>query len=165
MNFEVVNEPWNTYTLDDGSVMRCRIILFNIQKGYPNDKEGLFPFGMIDKKYVIPRHVPYEFYSDPSPSPTPLPPIMYKEHLDEEVRFSTLSEEWNEYYVEDPDNVSISVIRIKLTPTVFYRFKWYDRIGRPYYNAKLAMLVNMKLTNGNNLQKQMPSNFPNTFPL
>lgn len=54
----------------------------------------------------------------------------------EEVRYTTLAEEWNEYVTEDGDR-----IRIKSTVVRIYRTQLKDKKGEPIYNVETSMIV------------------------
>ncbi len=138
IDFEVLREPWNKYSLTDGSYIKSRYILTKVKKVEPfGEIKG--KVGVEGRTVTVPYNVPLTLKGVPNMKKYSSNEL--KEAIDEEIRYSTISEEWNEYIVDDGTR-----IRIKDTVTNITRIKLKDRNGDPIYIVSHSTLVQVKPT-------------------
>ena len=132
LRFEVIREPWNEYELPDGSILRVRHVLLRIFR--LEDREGNISWETDVQSIVVLSHVPEESKGPPSS-------IVYSREqlisqiVERDVDYETLSEEWNEYILEDGTKV-----RIKFTVARISKTDKFDRRGEPIYIVEHAMI-------------------------
>ena len=130
LDFEIVKEDWNKYTIHDGSKLKTRLVLESVS--YLTDEKR------YDTKF---RHFTV-FLCDPSlqgaPSQTKYTKEDILENIDvENCRYDTISYEPNEYLLDDNTRMLIHT-----NITTILRTKLFDNKGDRQYHAK----VDAKLT-------------------
>ena len=56
MSFTVKDEPWVDYTLEDGSLVRVRLVVTNIVRSNEMEMDGGDPLVLIKSKTVVAYH-------------------------------------------------------------------------------------------------------------
>ena len=133
-DFEVVREPWNKYELMDGSIIKSKFVLKKIDS-YVDNNKGKFN---IDGENIV------VVYADPSLKGSPdkriYPPAELKKSVvKDDMRYSILFEEWNEYLMDDATR-----IRLKTTVTKVSRTDKHDKSGDPIYLVDNNAMMNIK---------------------
>ncbi len=136
--FDVVKEYWNKYRIEDGTILRFKTVLVIVR----TPKGVLFtqgaPAQMLthDVAGVIPAP---ELYGTPD---------THIYHLDElersvakpDLKFDTISEDWNEYYFSGTDltmSLKPAIISIDLTSK-------FNNGGEPIYFVRAQPLVKVR---------------------
>lgn len=136
IDFDVVKEPWNKYELNDGTIIKTRIVLKKLVKEMLDKKQGKFG---IDAQPVTVVLTSSE--QNGPPDPKPHPPEELRQSIEkDDLRYTTLAEEWNEYIVDDGSRV-----RIKSTVMQISKTTKFDRNGDPIYLVDTNNLVEVKL--------------------
>lgn len=129
LDFKVVKEYWDSYELNDGTILKSRVILTGVKKSVSSpSKEYEFDFQSI-QSFI---------FSDKSRGP-PHNKMFTKEELEssykKEISFSTLSEKWNEYLINDDTKV-----KLKSTVSDITKSDLFLQSGEPIYNVKIRVL-------------------------
>lgn len=134
IDFEIRKEPWNKYQLSDNSILKTRTILKKIERVMEGEKVSF----SIDAQTLT------VVYADPSLKGIPNPNPINKEDLIKEVdiqdmRYDTLAQEFNEYYLDDGTK-----IKIYTNVTNVSRTKLKDAKGDPVYHVASANSIEIK---------------------
>ena len=132
LRFDVIREPWNEYELPDGSILRVKHVLLRIFR--IEEPEGRISWETDVRSNVVLSHVP-EGSKGPPSSVTYSHEQLRSQIVEHDVDYKTLSEEWNEYVLEDGTK-----IRIKFTVTRISKTDKFDRRGEPIYVVEHAMI-------------------------
>jgi len=132
LQFEAIDEPWNIYKLEDGSVLRVRIILSGLLK----EDDNVFSLQTTRAFNVIPN---------PKYMGVSSPPLKSNEKLEDYIEADDLkvlekTDNWNEYEVPS-ENIKLSV-RGELVSVS--RTSRHDDRGIPIYIANVQLLVKPK---------------------
>lgn len=132
LQFETIDEPWNTYKLEDGSILRIRIIL----SGLLREDGDVFSIQTTNVFNVVPN-VEYVGVSSP--------PLKSNEKLEDYIEADDLkilekTDKWNEYNIPS-ENITLSV-RGELVSAS--RTSRHDDRGIPIYTANVQLLVKPK---------------------
>lgn len=130
LDFEIYREPWNKYSLKDGSSIKARIILHKVLL-----KETLRPDGTVEKKGYgveaqtlnVPYNVPDTLKGAPSDQ-TRTPAELEAAIVQDDIPYDTIAQEWNEYIVEDGTKIKLQLTMVKVARTSFF-----DKYGNPIY--------------------------------
>lgn len=133
IEFDVLREPWNKYSLEDGSYIRSKYILTKFRSSTP-DTEGRVSISFDGRPIVVAYNIPESLKGEPASSPHSHQAIL--DARNEELRYSVISEEWNEYIAEDG-----SKIRIKDSITRVFTTNLFDATGDPVYSIEHGTLV------------------------
>jgi len=132
LDFDVVREPWNKYELEGGPLLRAKYVLMGVKKRIEPD--GRISYGIKGQNVISVSHVPDELKGPPSKkrySPEELEASIVKE----DIRYSTLREEWNEYVAEDGARIRIKFTVVKVSMT-----NKTDSEGDPIYLIRSSSL-------------------------
>jgi len=134
LDFETIREPWNKYSLMDGSNLKLRFVLLKVKRTVAENKVS----------YTIKSQTLIEAYNVPNnlrgpKAKAPVPPSELKSAKKQEVGFSTIFEEWCEYMVEDGAR-----IRAKCSLMEVYRTDKANMEGEPIYLTHHSTTVNIK---------------------
>jgi hypothetical protein len=137
IDFDVVKEDWNIYKFADGGILKVRLILGKIFKTgrYNPAGEPIYSFGIQTLAAIT---TPAEMKGSPT---TPPPSIEELEKsATEEVDFTSIKEEWNQYRINDG-----STVQIKLSVTKVLKTNKFDQLGYPYYLNKSETLTRINV--------------------
>ena len=136
LDFKVIKEYWDSYLLSDDTKLKSRVVLTGVKKSKTNpSKEYEFNFQSI-QSFI---------FSDKATGP-PHKKMYTKEDMEssynKEIAFSTTSEKWNEYLLDDNTRV-----RLKNTVAGITKSDLYLQDGDPIYNVKIRVLSKIKRQN------------------
>jgi len=134
LDFEIIREPWNKYSLTDGSNLKIRYILQKVKRTVVENKVS---YGLKSQALVEAYNVPANLRGPRAKGP--VPPNVLKSAKKQEVAFSTLFEEWCEYMVEDGTR-----IRAKCSLVEVHRSDKANVDGEPIYLTHHSTTVSIK---------------------
>jgi hypothetical protein len=136
LDFKVIKEYWDSYLLSDDTKLKSRVVLTGVKKSTVNpSKEYEFNFQSIQSfifsdKATGQQHT--KLYSKEE----------VESSYNKEIVFSTTSEKWNEYLLDDDTRV-----RLKNTIAGVTKSDLYLQNGDPIYNVKIRVLSKVKRPN------------------
>lgn len=129
VDFQTLKEAWSEYTLEDGTIIRTRAILFKVKKedgGYSfNEKSFAASFspetsrGPVGSSKIAPNEVE----------------DIIKSIKKEDVDILITKEYWNEYELSTGDKISSKAVLVSASLT-----DRYDDVGDPIYAVQLQIL-------------------------
>jgi len=136
LNFEIVQEAWNTYTLEDNAKLRARAIVSRFFSAPSPTDPPMESFGGDTSviSVVLPSK-DYEFYGEPDLSAHSKNEIDSDEKT--EVEFSNSSEEWNVYKIEDGTKIKVKLVIASIRRCKNLR----DKDGIPIYSLDTSVIV------------------------
>ncbi len=136
IDFDVVREPWQKYELRDNTKVKTKLAITKI---YKKLNENGKPNYTIDGQNLTALLAPPE--SRGTPDTNSYTPQQYEQSvIQDDVKYSTLSEEWHEYIVDDGTR-----LRIKTTVTRIRKTSKFDKDGEPVYLVDTSALINTRL--------------------
>jgi hypothetical protein len=137
LDYEVIREPWNRYELDGGTHLKLRYILTKLTKkievGAPNPG-----YNVKGQNLTEIYRVPLDEKGPPADRDY-TPQELEESVVDDDVKFSTLNEDWNEYFAEDGTR-----IRLKIMPVSIKKSNKCNREGDPIYNIQITLVPQIK---------------------
>ena len=134
IDFEIIKEPWNKYQIMDNSILKTRSILKKVQRIMKDDKPS---FNMDIQTLVV-------IYADSKLKGTPNPkPISNEEMIKamdkSDMRYDTISQEFNEYLLDEGTKLKIftNVTRVSRTSLK-------DKKGDPIYQVQTKNNIEIK---------------------
>lgn len=132
VKFEVLEEPWNDYRLEDGSTLRVKVVLKNVIK----ETETSFFFQVANVLAVVPN---------PDYIGLPSPQLKEGENIRsfveaEDLKILSNTDLWNEYKLPS-ENITL---KIKGVVVEVSRTKRHDRKGLPIYLGNVQVLSKPK---------------------
>jgi hypothetical protein len=127
IDFQEISEPWNLYALEDGSVVKFRLVLVKV-----------IPIsGATTKTYAVnsANVVGVLAPKDLKGTPGVLGASQYQVE-NKDISFETIEEKWNEYRLEDGN-----ILKIKPAITGIDKTKNYDSNGEPIYIVHSQVLI------------------------
>jgi hypothetical protein len=136
LDFKVIKEYWDSYLLSDDTKLKSRVILTGVSKSTVNpSKEYEFNFQSIQSFIFSDKATGQQHRK-----------LYTKEEVEssynKEIVFSTTSEKWNEYLLDDDTRV-----RLKNTIAGVTKSDLYLQNGDPIYNVKIRVLSKVKRPN------------------
>ena len=136
LDFDVVREPWNKYELSDGSILKVKYVLLKVRKTIEPD--GRTNYEVKGQNIIVVSNIPDHLRGRPSEE-SYSPRELEASIVEEDMRYNTLSEEWNEYVAEDGAR-----IRIKMTVVKVSRTNRMNREGEPIYLVQSSTLAQIR---------------------
>jgi len=133
LDFQVSEEDWSKYKVEDNTVISFRI---NVAKIFRSKKTGEtgYPIFGIAAKNLVSAIVPEELKGEPSGEPLKLP-----EDLDKELDFEPIDVKWQKYLTKE------YVITLKPNVLKIFRTKKYNDRREPiYYISSGQPIFNVK---------------------
>ena len=141
LDFEVRQEVWNIYELEDGSTVRLRTILVKVLKtrkpppGVPLGSKGM---GLnLSLQNLLAVKSPLRLRGEPTK------PISQRAMLKlpkTEVKFNPFFEDWNIYLLKDGTE-----LRVKVNVSSIERVEGkFDKFGNPMYNVQSVPAITAK---------------------
>ncbi len=136
VDFEVENEPWNVYAVEDGAIVRMKSVLIKVVRLLkPIDPS--IPFGAETQNIAAVR-VPlgYKYLGTQSDR------IYSQEELNKapsiDMKYEVLKEDWNLYRLQDDSQLKVKTVvaRIRRITNLF------DKHGIPMYLVDSSSVVN-----------------------
>ena len=136
LDFKVIKEFWDSYLLSDDTKLKSRVVLTGVKKSTVNpSKEYEFNFQSI-QSFIFSDKATGQQHKK----------LYTKEEMEssynKEIAFSTTSEKWNEYLLDDNTRV-----RLKNTIAGTSKSDLYLQNGDPIYNVKIRVLSKVKRPN------------------
>jgi hypothetical protein len=127
LEYEVIEEPWNVYKLEDDSTIRVKIVVSGILKD--------------DKGLVIQAREVYSVIPNPEYMGVPSPPLKPKEKMDEYLEAEDLkiiekTDYWNKYSIPS-EKLTVSV---RGEVVLVSRTSRHDEKGIPVYMVNVQLL-------------------------
>lgn len=134
LGFEIIKEPWNKYQISDNSVLRTRTILKKVERKIEGEK---ISFSMDAQTLTV-------VDADDTLKGPPSKKINTKEELmksieKEDMRYDTLSQEFNEYQLDDGTKIKIFTHVSKISRT-----NLKDAKGDPIYSVASSSTIEIK---------------------
>ena len=136
LDFKVIKEYWDSYLLSDDTKLKSRVVLTGVKKSTVNpSKEYEFNFQSI-QSFIFSDKATGQQHKK----------LYTKDEVEssynKEIVFSTTSEKWNEYLLDDDTRV-----RLKNTIAGITKSDLYLQNGDPIYNVKIRVLSKVKRPN------------------
>jgi hypothetical protein len=133
VDFEIANEEWNLYEIEDGTRLRARIVLKTVIKF----EEGRYQFGVEQITGIA--FVPEKLRGPPSTQRYSAQELAKNIEI-EDLRFKILKDNWNVYRLSDGLTVSI-----KCELTQINKTKLFNEFGEPIYTVNITPLFKVKM--------------------
>jgi hypothetical protein len=133
LDFDVIKEPWNKYEIADGAVIKTKIVVTRIRKQQGGEGKVNYNF---DMQNVI---VALTDETGQADSKTYSPQELQAAIVKDDLRYTTISEEWNEYVVDDGAR-----LRLKSTVTRVGKTSLFDKFGTPQYWIELNNIAQVR---------------------
>lgn len=134
IDFEIIKEPWNKYQLADNSILKTRAVLKKVERVTDGDK---ISFNM-DAQTLTVIYAESELMGTPNPRP-----ISKKEMIQSidkpDMRYDTLSQEFNEYLLDDGTKIKIFTNVTSVSRTSLKNSK-----GEPVYQVQTKNNIEIK---------------------
>ena len=135
LDFDVVKEHWNKYQLADNCLLKIKIVMTNVVKEPTKSKDDKQNYTFDAQNITV--ALTSERGSPDSRNYSP------KELLDsvvkDDMRFTTVAQDWNEYVVDDGARIRIQPILLKVSKTSKFNGK-----GVPIYTTDINLNVQIK---------------------
>ncbi|MDO9565121.1 MAG: hypothetical protein Q7J15_00025 [Candidatus Desulfaltia sp.] len=128
VDFDTVGEPWNLYKLEDGSLIKFKLVLVKVMPN-KNDPKNY----SLNTANVVGVQSPRELRGAPTSPPTKGP---YNDFEKKDLTPEIIKESWNEYRLKDG-----TVLKIKPAITAINKTKSFDSHGEPIYVVHSQVLV------------------------
>lgn len=129
IDFEILKEFWNKYELNDGTQIKTRAILTEVRKT-PRGSGFEYNFGFQGLQTIFPSQ-----QSRGTPSMGNLTKERIRDSIWTDIRYNTMSEEWNEYVTDDR-----ATVKLKSTVTQIKKSSLFKPNGDPIYDIRLSIL-------------------------
>lgn len=153
VNFKIKKEGWNLYEIEDGTLLRARVLLTGVliedkleeivkqleQKQKPK-------FGLnFRSRHIFVVESPPELRGKPNPK-TYTPAELNSHIINEDMDFETLKEVWNTYELENG-----ITLKTRLSAVTVNKTSKFESAGMPIYTVNLN--IDFKVDFPENLQK------------
>lgn len=132
-DFDVVREPWNKYELQDGTVIKTKTVVTRIAVKKIDDKQAQVTYDMQGLTAVLTDE------QGPASNKVYTQEEVQKAIVKDDVRYTTMSEEWNEYVTDDGTR-----LRLKSTVSRIAKTSLFDKNGSPIYWVEQNQLAQVK---------------------
>ena len=133
LDFDVVREPWNTYELVDGVKVKIKVIITKIRKIQTDEKTSNYNFDVQQLAVALSEE------RGPPDTKIYTPQDLQEATVKNDIRYTTVSEEWNEYVSDDGAR-----LRIKATLSRVSKTSKFDRNGEPIYFTETGILTQVR---------------------
>jgi len=130
IDFDIIQEPWNSYELEEGILLKIRFILKKVIKEGTN-----YDYTLGSQNLTTVTHVPGKL-KGPKTNQQFSPEELESNIINENVSFNVLREGWNKYIIEDGTR-----IRIKISLTKVSKTAKFDKDGNPIYIVNTSTKV------------------------
>ena len=140
VDFEPLREPWNKYSLRDGSSIKARLILRRVILKETRKLDGSIGeknYGIDTQTITVAYNVPEELKGQPSELLLP-PPELQAGIVENDIHYDTLAQEWNEYIADDGTKIKLQLTVVKVSRT-----KFTDKFGNPVYFIESSTTINI----------------------
>lgn len=136
VKFDVTKEVWNVYRLNDGTVLRTKLVLIKIVR-------GLDAKGVVGYNFNSQNHIAAFTSSDKKGTPSTMrySPQELQSSIVEDMDFQVENEDWNIYELEDGTRIDIKLILTRVAKT-----DKCDPAGSPIYLTQTQTVIKPKLS-------------------
>ena len=124
IDFKIRTEPWNSYKLKDGTILKTRVVMVTAKKSIP--QTGTKNYG-ADFKSLRGYIIPPKNFSEPSSVAYSEEDYKSPDNLID-INFTTISEKLSEYELDDG-----TLIKAKLDVKAIKKSKLHLQDGSPFY--------------------------------
>ena len=138
LDFDVIKEIWNKYDLVDHTLLKVKIVLTMVVKAQnpsPNAPGGTQGYN-VDAQTIIVAITNECGQPDTRMHTAAEINAAITKH---DMRFDTLTQDWNEYVVDDGTRIKIQPVLMSVSKTSLFNNK-----GMPMYVTSINMNVQMK---------------------
>jgi hypothetical protein len=137
LEYRIVSEHWNIYTVDEGVVIRARTFLVKLLKGEaPDGKPTYSPTSAV----VVDVRAPLKKKKTPAPDRPPNTDEIEAAKKTEVSIGSAPDEPWNEYQFDDGSKTYN--LRIRLVVSGIQRVEGvFDQFGDPIYQVSHSTVI------------------------
>jgi hypothetical protein len=122
-DFTIVNEDWSRYLVEDGTLIRVRIVVAKILRTAESDPMG-YPNFSITSSNLVSAIVPPRLKSEPSKVAWNA-----KKDLGKEMKFEPMQENWQEYHTTEGFKILVKPVVTKVIG-----YMKYNIFGEPIYS-------------------------------
>jgi hypothetical protein len=146
IDFDVIREPWNRYSIREGTTLQVRFILLRLRKVERLNLDGsVVTSNVQETKYDIQgqtlnvlSNIPEKLKGTPDMN-TYTPQELQNAIVADDLGVDTIAEEWNDYVADDG-----AKIRVKCSVISVSRTSKYDKDGEPIYIVSSSQQVAVK---------------------
>lgn len=129
-----MREPWNKYELADGAIVKIKVVVTKVRKKQVDEKSGEYGFGSQTIAVVLSDE------KGPPETRAYSPQELQEAVIKEDIRYTTISEEWNEYVLDDGARLRLKVTLVRVSKT-----SKYDKDGEPVYLTETSVMAQLKV--------------------
>jgi len=139
MDFDVVREEWNRYQLSDNCLLKIKVVMTKVAKaeGQSKSDKQNYTFDVQNITVALTNE------RGPPDSHNYSPAEIGRSIVKDDMRFTTVAQDWNEYVVDDGARIRIQPILLKVSKT-----SKFDGKGVPLYATDLNLNVQIKPPGG-----------------
>ncbi|HEX9320249.1 MAG TPA: hypothetical protein VF884_15045 [Nitrososphaeraceae archaeon] len=135
LDFDVIKEPWNKYQLiSDDAILKTKLVITRIRKKVLGDNKGEYGFDMQPIVVVLSDEI------GAPDSKNYTAQEIQAAIVKDDLRYDTVTEEWNEYVIDDG-----SRLRIKSTVTRVAKTSLFDNMGTRQYYVEFNNIAQVKM--------------------
>jgi len=147
VNFRIAKEDWSLYRIEDGSILRARVLLAGVlSDGNLEDIEKQIVAGQKPKlgltfrsRNLFEIEPPPELRGTPDSKMYPIEELK-KSIVDEEMDFETMKETWNLYELENG-----VILKMRISPVAISKTSKFESAGMPIYTVDSSMDVKAEM--------------------
>lgn len=121
LDFTVVREDWSRYDLADNAILKVKIVLKKVRKTQQG-QQASYSIDLQPISVVLTNE-----HGTPDTS-VHSPQELKASITQDDIRFTTVSQDWNEYVVDDGTRIKIQPIVMRVSKT-----SKFDKFGDPIY--------------------------------
>src|SRR5208283_316382 len=141
LDFDVIREIWNRYELSDNSILKVKLVLVGVKKRGAKQAAGQ-PSEAAKSDFDLNIQQVTAVLSNETGAPDTRnysPQELQAAIIKDDIRFTTITQDWNEYVVDDGTRIKIQPIIMRVAKTS----KFNDR-GEPVYWTEVNLTVQVK---------------------
>jgi hypothetical protein len=139
LDFDVLKEIWNKYELQDHAVLKVKIVLTMVVKAEtqtaPSGSPPLQPYN-VDFQSII---IVLTNERGPPDTRTYSQAELNSAITKSDIRFTTITQDWNEYVVDDGARIKVQPVLLGVSKTSKFNNK-----GLPIYVTNVSINVQIK---------------------
>ncbi len=134
MDFAVISEDYSRYTVQDGSILKVKIVVRKIHRSAEKNAQGYPDAFGIDSMNAIAAIVPPTLKRSPT-----VGPIDLRVEVGQEMKFDPQEEKWQEYITNEGYKVLVKPVVTKVI-----RYNKFNEYGEPIYSANVQAITNVE---------------------
>ena len=133
-DFVVISEDYSKYVLQDGTILKVKIVVKKIFRSVETSPEG-YPLALrFDSSNAVAAIVPLS--EKGAPSKEPWDP---RRDLGKEIKFEPKEEKWQEYVTNDGFKILVKPIVVKVL-----KYEKRNKYGEPIYAVNIQAITNVE---------------------